>query len=456
MHFKAVRDEELWHRIQNSMLEAMAIFVFTIALGIINAIDILKKNQDVGTSTPNDLTRAELLFHLHSGVLGWLSLSSVTILVWYFVAERDLDEVTLRKAHFVLKYVQIVLPTYVFLFYFTFTAANGEKLFRFIPLGNGGNGWYILMMLGALAAIGGFAQAASFGYSQLPKLEVKTTPHYLFLGGMITSTYGGFFGFVLETQHFLAQTFFNADKGQDGVASHAGAMEAGYLFMMVAGIIEWQILGDKQVAMDRSGKIEVYSFFFAGLAVSLGGGFNIIPIAALNLPLELLGYYLLLTRVLMKIDPKSIMKSGADRFLLPISICLTFSIATFIYLLTKIVFLGQDPTEIFNSPFFNGIFLANNHSLFVGGMTAAVFMCMFAMFKEASDVGKMAENVGFILMYIGLLGFMIVLIVRGYGQEHNKTGLADLRTDIAALMGIGLYIIMGVILMRYRKVRTAT
>ncbi len=442
MYAKEVKNAELMEKIQLSFMEALLIFVFTIFIGIINALDIV------------DFNRAELLFHLHSGTIGWLSLAAVTLLVWYFTGERDLDEESLEMAKNVLKFAQIIIPIYVALFYIGFSLAEGEDIFRFIPSGSGGDGYFILLIIGALLATGVFGFTCYFGFVELGKIDKKTTPHYLFIGAMLTSTYGGIFGMILEIQNFMGESLFDVDAGQDGTAAHAAAMEAGFLFMFIAAVLEWQIIGDKMEKISIRGYIQAGALFLAGLTVAIGAGFNLEPLLMLNLPLLLLGFVLIAIRVLIKIDPKSIIGTGPDRFFIPAAIGLTFSVIFFLYVVNKILG-GTDPTELFESPWFIGLALSNIHSLFVGGATGVIFSSILVLVNKADEENKQLENIGFVLMYVGLLGFVITLLYRGNLQEKGDSGADDVGTWIAALMGIGLYMIIYTLFTRFRKVRSS-
>lgn len=441
MYAKEVKNAELKAKIQLSFIEAMVIFVFTIFIGILNAVDLV------------DFKRGELLFHLHSGTIGWLSLSAVTLLVWYFTGDRDLDNESLKMANNVLKFAQIIIPIYVAFFYLGFTLAASEDILRFIPFGNGGDGYFVLLVIGAIAATGVFGYTCYFGFVELSKIDLKTTPHYLFLGAMLTSTYGGIFGMILEIQNLIGENLYDVDAGQDGVAAHAAAMEAGYLFMFITAVLEWQIIGDKMEKISLSGYVQSGALFLAGLTVAIGAGFNLEPLLMLNLPLLLLAFVLIIIRVFIKIDPKSIVGTKPDRFFLPAAIGLSISIGFFLYLVSTILG-GKDPNTLFESPWFIGLFLANVHSLFVGAATGVILASILVLVNDADETNKRLENMGFGLMYVGLLGFIIILIYRGDLQENGDPAGDDVRTDIASLMGIGLYLILYTLFTRFRKVRS--
>ncbi|MHA2030013.1 MAG: hypothetical protein ACW99A_09300 [Candidatus Kariarchaeaceae archaeon] len=442
MYAKEVKNAELKDQIQLSFLEAMVIFVFTIFIGILNALDLV------------DFNRAELLFHLHSGTIGWLSLSAVTLLVWYFTGERDLDDESLTMAKDVLKQAQRIIPFYVVFFYLGFTLADGSKLLRIASLGDGSDWFFILLVIGALGAIYVFGYAFYFGYVELGKTDLKTTPHYLFLGAMLTSTYGGIFGMILEIQNLVGQNFYDADAGQDGVAAHAAAMEAGYLFMFIAAVLEWQIIGSKMEKISLGGYIQTGALFLAGFTVAIGAGFNLEPLLMLNLPLLLAGSALVVVRVFIKIDPKSIIGTKPDRFYIPAAIGLVFSIVFFMYLISEIIG-AEDPNDLFESAWIGGLALANIHMLFIGGTTAAIFASLLVMVNEADTEYKMVENIGFAATYIGLIGFVITLIYRGDLLE-NDPNADEPNTNIAALMGVGLYMLLFTLFARFRKVRNSS
>ena len=55
---------------RNLLYVAMAVFLVTIAIGIINGLDLYEFNRD------------QLLTHVHSGTMGWLTLGIVGGTIW--------------------------------------------------------------------------------------------------------------------------------------------------------------------------------------------------------------------------------------------------------------------------------------------------------------------------------------------------------------------------------------
>jgi hypothetical protein len=77
MYWKEVRDADLWKKIQLSFLEAMGIFVFTIFIGILNAIDLVDFTQAVYTG------RIALPPSFRSDRLDFIECSNPACMVFY-------------------------------------------------------------------------------------------------------------------------------------------------------------------------------------------------------------------------------------------------------------------------------------------------------------------------------------------------------------------------------------
>ncbi|MBI2763556.1 MAG: hypothetical protein HYX54_07395 [Chloroflexi bacterium] len=76
-------------------LVAMALFLITITIGILNGADVVTFNND------------QILTHVHSGTLGWISLALVASAMWMFGAVNGRLALTLG----------ILVPIYVAAFY---------------------------------------------------------------------------------------------------------------------------------------------------------------------------------------------------------------------------------------------------------------------------------------------------------------------------------------------------
>ena len=85
-----------WTRqVRGLFFVAMAVFLVTIAIGIVNGLDLYT------------FDRNQLLTHVHSGTLGWITLSLVAASTWF---ARGID----RRLAWALA---IIIPIYVAGFY---------------------------------------------------------------------------------------------------------------------------------------------------------------------------------------------------------------------------------------------------------------------------------------------------------------------------------------------------
>src|SRR5688572_30392 len=66
-----------WTEIRALLLSAMAIFVFTIVIGILNGTDLV------------EFDRKRILAHVHGGTLGWLTLAVFAASLWLFGEGRE-------------------------------------------------------------------------------------------------------------------------------------------------------------------------------------------------------------------------------------------------------------------------------------------------------------------------------------------------------------------------------
>ena len=157
----------------------------------------------------------------------------------------------------------------------------------------------------------------------------------------------------------------------------------------------------------------------------------------LFLPLELIGAVVFLIRLgpsVVKIDP---IKGESDRFLIFATLFLYGSISIFLYIVAFILIPAEGVVDFTNQVLIN-LFLANAHILFIGSMTSAIFALFSVLAYQHKDTVKWGEEATMIVLYIGLVGFVIVLLM-------------DMPTGIAAVMGIGLFLGLLTYGLRFKK-----
>ena len=161
-------------------LVAMALFLITIVIGILNGADAVDFNND------------QILTHVHSGTLGWISLALVAAAMWMFGAVD-------RRLALALG---ILIPIYVAAFYWgnlPARAISGTALLVAIA-------WVVVWVWRAWSV-------------------ERTLPGLSLALGLTTFGYGAVIGVLIQIERATDSHIFN----QDAVGGHASAMVFSYL-----------------------------------------------------------------------------------------------------------------------------------------------------------------------------------------------------------------------------------
>ncbi|MEO8461664.1 MAG: hypothetical protein ABI555_00500, partial [Chloroflexota bacterium] len=234
-------------------LVAMAMFLITIMIGILNGLNVV------------EFDRNQLLTHVHSGTLGWISLALITSTMWL---TRTVD----RRLAWALA---ILIPIYVAAFYsgnFQARATAGTAL------------------LIAVLSVVVWAWKRAMADRSLPVLGVAL--------GLTTFGYGAIIGVLIQIQLATDSAIFPASA--DAIGAHAAAMVFSYLILVAMGLIEWRVLGT--TGRPRAAVIQLGALFVGGAVLSgalLFGGVDAAQGAGgLDLLLNLVAVVLFVVRVL--------------------------------------------------------------------------------------------------------------------------------------------------------------
>ena len=102
----------LWTEIRAMLLAAMAIFVYTISIGILNGTDAI------------DFNHKRILGHVHGGTLGWLTLAVFAASFWLFGEVRPLSANEKKAARWLAIAGVLAFPCYVAAFSLTYGDAR--------------------------------------------------------------------------------------------------------------------------------------------------------------------------------------------------------------------------------------------------------------------------------------------------------------------------------------------
>lgn len=338
-------------------LVSMAVFLVTIAIGIPNGLDVIEFDHN------------QLLTHVHSGTIGWLTLS---IVASTFLAFRAAD------ARLALG-LAVAVPVYVAAFYtgsFVLRAATGVVLLAVIV-------WLVAWTWRTFLA----------GERSLPRLGLTFA--------LTTFAYGAIVGVLLQVG-FAAGTSIVPG---DGIGAHAGAMTFGYLVLAGMSIAEWRVRGT--TGLPIAGVVQLGALFAGGLVLSLAllsgqaqvGGM-------LYLLAELVAVVLFLVRIVPRALRIDWVAASAARHLGAAAAWILVALTIFMYLVVQFISNPGDPSSIDT-----GILVASDHAVYIGVITNGTFAILTGLLTAGGGYAA-ARQVAFWGMNLGLAAFVLGLVTR--------------------------------------------
>jgi hypothetical protein len=370
---------ELGRMVRMLYLVAMAIFLVTIAIGILNGLDLVTFNRD------------QLLTHVHSGTIGWISIGIVAAMFW----------LTRRGDSRLAWALAVLVPIYVLAFYtgnFTFRAVAGTPLLLVIL-------WVFIWSWRAARAVGGFPAIA---------LALALT----------TFAYGAIFGVVLQIGFATNTTLLPGD----GIGAHAATMTTSYLMLAGMGLVEWRLLGTRDVP--RWALVQIGALFLGGVILAASLLFNIdLKIGGgLNILCEFVAVAIFIARLWPTALRSSWGAPTGQRHIAFAAIVIPFSMGILVYLIV-LAASSSDPTAV---P--TGLLIAFDHSVFIGVITNVTFGLIFALTDDVPTEAPWLRHTVFVGMNAGLLIFLIGLIAESSVVKEIGSPIMG----ISILVGIGI------------------
>jgi len=356
-------------------LVAMALFLITITIGILNGADAVTFNGD------------QILTHVHSGTLGWISLALIASAMWMFGSADSRLALAL----------EVLIALYIAAFYtgnFALRAIGGTALLIAIA-------WVVVWVWRAWS-----------GARSLPGLALAL--------GLTTFGYGAVIGVLIQVERATGTHIFN----QDAVGAHASAMVFSYLILVAMGLIEWRVLGTK--GLPKAGLIQLGALFGGGLLLT----FTLLfldesatqAVGGIYLLVELIAVVLFAVRVV-----PAALRGSIDRHLAASTAFVFVAIGIFLYLVAQFLAAGDPNALNFN------LIKASDHAAFIGVITNLVFALILALTAETRDASpRWLATLGFLAMNLGLLVFLV-----GLGQDS-----AEIKRLGAPTMGVGILIVL--------------
>ncbi len=359
--------------IRGLYLVAMAVFVVTVSIGIVNGLDLIPDWPD----------RSTLLTHVHAGTLGWISLSVLATSLWLFGGDGPAGLAPRALAWG----LAIAVPCYVAAFFIANPALRA--------------------ITGAttLALIAGWLAWTFLAYSRGP----RTAPRLAFLAGIATLTYGAVVGVLIQVQYAAATVILSGDA----IGAHVAAMAFSYLVLIGMGVVEWQI-GPGRPGVSRGAWVQFGALFAGGIVLSVGAlAGQLTAAGGLNTLAELVGVGFFVTRLGGSLRSVDWLTAGAARHIALAGIFVVVDILILVYLIVGAI-SGAFGSTAGGGPDFSSIpawlVFALDHAIFIGVMTNAILGLVRT--RTAEDRRwRAADHLVFFGMNVGLVGFVVGLAI---------------------------------------------
>jgi len=345
--------------VRGLFLTAMAVFLVTIAIGILNGLDLVDFNRD------------QILTHVHSGTLGWISLSIVAASAWLAGGIDRRLAVALAA----------LIPIYVVAFYVaqpTLRAVSGGLVLIVIV-------WLVV-----------WAWRVATGNRSLPALAVALS--------LTTFTYGAIIGVLRQVQLAGGPSPFPSTA--DIVGAHASAMVFSYLILVAMGLLEWRVLGTTD--RPRGGLAQMVLLFLGGVVISFTLLFlppeAIQPAGGLYLLLELIAVVLFAVRVVPRAVRVSWGSDAAGRHVALSAAFVIVAMLMFMYLIFRFI---TEPALDVTNPQIVGLLTANDHAAFIGVITNLMLGLLIVLTSSRRDRWAWADR----LVFWGVNGGLVIFIV---------------------------------------------
>ena len=342
--------------VRTLFLVAMAVFVVTIVIGILNGLDVVEFNRD------------QLLTHVHSGTLGWLTLAIVAASAWL---AGGIDK---RLAYA----LAVLIPIYVLAFYLA------------IPWLRAAVGGVLLLAILWLVV---WAWQMARANPSLPRIGVAL--------GLTTFTYSAVIGVLRQVQNAGGPTPFGPTV--DIVGAHAAAMVFSYLVVVAMALLEWRVLGTTD--RPRGGLVQMALLFLPPEAIQ--------PVGGLYLLLELIAVGLFAARVLPTAVRVDWARTSSARSLAISSVFVVVATLIYLYVIFRLI---SDPSLDVSSPGISGVLLASDHSTFIGVITNLMFGLLLVLTLDQASRWPWADqlvfwgvNLGLVIFLGGLIGDVVIL-----------------------------------------------
>lgn len=345
---------------------AMVIFVITIAIGILNGIDVWDPPRDT------------LLTHVHAGTLGWVTLGVFAGAIWMFGGDDGVQPGALPM------FSIVALSLYVLAFWSPDIFNTTESIQR--PIGGAlafiAMAWMLVWVLRAKR--GRSWDVAEFGMA-------------LALAFLV---FGAILGVLLGLQLADVDVVDPANAGRLG-ESHPGAMVAGYVVLAGLALIEWMMPGRDAPTLreSKSGVVQMLLLFVAGILLVVGFLVDQEAVYSLGVPFQIVGAIILVVRFRKQLAPSKWGGPVINRYVRTPILGLLVVVALIAYLISQ--FLADATFEELGP-----IAVTFDHVNFL----IVITNLLFGMMVVATSVSEGSARAIYWGLNVGTVGFAIGIL----------------------------------------------
>ena len=380
----------LWTEIRLLLLVAMATFVYTIVIGILNGTDIV------------DFDQRRILGHVHGGTLGWLTTAVFAASFWLFGEGKSISDRERQIIRALTLLAIVAFPLYILAFSTTY-----------------GN-WRPALGIASMVPIIGFTGWVLY---RARPIELGV-PHIGFIAALGTSIIGGVLGVLLGLEIATGNNWL-PDGGED---AHPATMVVGFLVPVGLGMAEWAFFFPRPPKATRLGAIQMVFPFLGGIILMLSLLLDITALAPIAILLQIIGIGIFIKRMWPQFRSVDLMVASPGRHAIMATIGLAFVIGLAQYFVIK--YDGDFDLVPFHQ------LLALDHAQFIGLMTNAIFAMLMA--ATIGQKGNRLDQAVFILVNVGIIGFVIGLLGDWDPFKHAFT----------PIMGLGLLLALVIYALR--------
>ncbi len=401
MAIDRVKNEAIWRQIRVLFLSSALLFLVNIYFGFDNALTI------------GEIPRWQTLIHLHSGSIGWITLSAIGIAIWVLTGGRDVSTSYENNTRRLVWAAVLVFAGYVPTFGLAFSRPSGF-LVNLLPVF--GTAAVIVLWWSAIYAL-----------KQLRQQSVLTTVHILAAGALLVAAVGATVGALLGLERVIGQ--FLPILNPDRVGAHAGMMDT-YLFLVATAIIEWFTRKDPSQRWTKAGMAQAIFWTVGAILVPIAFFLNVVEqIMPIFMLMLLLGMVIFLVRIAWRALKNGPMAEGVKPWAFFGTLWLVVYMAVFLYAVS--VFAGGGGIADL-PPWYGAVFA---HVGYVGMMTNLLLGVLSARTWNTRHLLSWGESTSMWLINLGILVFVGLKIA------------SDIHTG-AIVMGIG--VLLGVVTMILR------